>query len=94
VCYTGIKWFLRKVLAFSTIHSTKVAMSVLFIVTVSDPNIINGILFFIFLLIAMGNNSQMLIMWRITLGVTAALLSAQYGLRVFAWSDYVLSLKN
>ena len=49
-------------------------MTILFLVTASEPNIINCVLFTMFLLISMGNNSQMLSLWRITLGLIAGLL--------------------
>ena len=40
-----------------TIHSTKFALLVLFFVTAFQPNIVNAVLFVMFLLLAMSNNS-------------------------------------
>ena len=76
VCYVGIKWTLQKGLNFATIHSTKVAMIVLFLVTAVQPNIFNGFLFVLFLSISMGNNSQMQLLWRFTLVAISVLLFA------------------
>lgn len=94
VCYTGIKWALSKGLSFATIHSTKVSMAAMFLVTAFDPSISNGVLFIMFLAISMGNNSQMILLWRFTLFLISTLLFSQYSLRVFASNDYLLSVKH
>ena len=94
ICYTGIKWALQKGLNFATIHSTKIAQAMLFSVTALDPNIFNGFLFVLFLAISMGNNSQMLPLWRFTLVAISLVLFSQYSLRVFASNDYLLSVKH
>ena len=90
ICYGGLKWVLGKTLNFATIHSTKIALSLLFFVTAFEPNIFNGVLFCMFLAIAMGNNSQMLLFWRFTLVLISLFLFCQYSIRVFATNDYLL----
>ena len=57
VGYSSLKWVLKKTLNFATIHSTKIAMWLLFAVSVIEPNVFNAVLFILFLLICMGNNS-------------------------------------
>jgi hypothetical protein len=59
-----------------TIHSTKFALLVLFSVTAFQPNIVNAVLFLMFLLLAMSNNSQMLAYWKITLSLVCAMITA------------------
>ena len=79
---------------FATIHTTKVALAVLFIVTAIEPNMFNAILFVMFLAICMANNSQILILWRFTLGLISLLMCSQYSYRVFTPNEYLLSVKH
>ena len=69
-------------------------MSVLFCVTVLDPNAFNALLFISFMCITMGNNTQMLVFWRITLMMISAILFSQYSLRVFASNNFLIEVKH
>ena len=66
----------------------------LFLVTTLGPNIINGILFVMFLILSMSNNSQLLPLWRVTIIMVALVLCAQYGLRVFANDEYLYEVQH
>lgn len=85
---------LGKTLNFATIHSTKLAMFLLFFVTALDPNIFNGVLFIMFLAIQMGNNSQMILLWKFTLILISLLLFCQYSIQVFTPDNYLLTLRH
>ena len=69
-------------------------MFLLFFVTALDPNIFNGVLFIMFLAIQMGNNSQMILLWKFTLMLISLLLFCQYSILVFAPDDYLLTLRH
>lgn len=42
----------------------------------------------------MANNSQILILWRFTLGLISLLMCSQYSYRVFTPNEYLLSVKH
>ena len=94
VCYSAIRKVVRVGLDFATVHSTKFALSVLFLVSVTDPNIINGLLFVIFGVLAMSKNTQMLTLWRFAVFFISLLLCSMYGLRVFAPQDWLAAVKS
>ena len=55
--YVAIWLFLSRATNHATIHSTKFSLLVLFFVTAFQPSVFNGILFIMFLLLSMANNS-------------------------------------
>lgn len=55
--YSALRVLLGKATKHATIHSTKLSLLTLFSVTAFQPNIFNGILFIMFLLLSMANNS-------------------------------------
>lgn len=85
---------LSKATNHATIHSTKFSLLVLFSVTAFQPSVFNGILFIMFLLLSMANNSQMLFYWKITLVLVALILCSQYSTRVFATEELLNEMKQ
>jgi len=77
-----------------TIHTTKFALLVLFFVTAFRPNIMNAVLFVMFLLLAMSNNSQMLAYWKLTLSFVCAMITGQYYIRIFTSAATMERLKQ
>lgn len=66
----------------------------LFFVTAFQPNIFNGILFIMFLLLSMANNSQTLAYWRVTLILVSLIICSQYSVHVFASNEYLVNIKQ
>ena len=55
--YAVARVLLGKATNHATIHSSKLSLLVLFSVTAFQPSVFNGILFIMFLLLSMANNS-------------------------------------
>lgn len=91
------RFFLRlfkKTTNLITIHSAKFALMILFAVTAFQPNIVNAVLFVMFLMLTMSNNSQTLTYWKITLSLVCCMITGQYYVRVFAAKDTLDRLKQ
>jgi hypothetical protein len=87
-------YFLHGGLNQATIHFTKVAMILLFFVSAAEMTLFNCLLFGMFLLLALSNNSKVLKLWKGTLLLTTLFICCQYSIRIFATNDYLLSLKH
>lgn len=83
----------KKMTNLITIHSAKFALLVLFSVTAFQPNIVNAVLFVMFLMLAMSNNTQMLLYWKITLSFVCTMITGQYYIRIFTSKETLDRLK-
>jgi len=81
--FNALSSFYSTMVNYATIHSTKLALLTLFIVSAFNANLPNLILFVMFILLAMSNNTQVLGYWRLTLGLVSTLITAQYCFHVF-----------
>ena len=91
--YRKLTLLLAAIRNHATIHSTKFALLTLFAVTAIMPNMMNSILFIMFLMLAMSNNSQAQFYWRLTIGLVSLFIIAQYGFRVFTQNEVLMKLK-
>ena len=54
----------------------------------------NAVLFVMFLMLAMSNNTQMLLYWKITLSLVCAMITGQYYIRIFTAKETLDRLKQ
>jgi hypothetical protein len=82
--YLKVKFIFDKIVDLTIIHSSKLALFALFCVSVSYPNLINCILFILFLAFSLAKYHSIQRYWKIPITYNAIVIIALYGYDVFA----------